>query len=101
MKGFVEAAMIFLTVPRCLILIQAAEAHVLEKKAYFSEKKGILAKQITDLCVLMRPLFPFDLFHREERCCLTEMLGLRREIAILQRSPMTLERHQDMERLMI
>lgn len=66
------------------MLIQAAEAHGLEQKAYVSENKGILAKQIIDLCVLMGPLFPSDLFHREERCSLTEMLGLRREIAILQ-----------------
>ena len=40
-------------------------------------------------------------FQTEEKCSLTEKLVLSGEAAILRSSQMTLERHQEVERLMI
>lgn len=61
MKSFVEAAMAFLTDAWWLMLMRTAEGQGLEHEAYISETgKYKLAKQMSDLCILMRPRFPSD-----------------------------------------
>lgn len=49
------------------MLLHAEGANGLEQKVYVSEVNYMLAKQITDLCVLMRPHFPSDLSFRQRR----------------------------------